>query len=311
MATEVPSVAPATFEALVAAEAAAAEAAPAEGKADESPPAGTPASTMPETSSPATDDAATAAPPTTAEGAASADTAGAPSADAPKPDSITRRLALVAKEDTRVREGREALDRDKAALAGDLATLQAIRSARTHIDRVKALYGDDDEAVAGLFLELREHHAGQAPPATEEERIRREVDARLKERDTAATTDQQRRDAEGLAASRAGFAKATHALLEQSPEKYPLTYTAPPSAADLAAVKEAAWAERGERLSSEQVLVLFEGVRAERAAKTRGKATPATAARPAVKGNDVPLVPAKPMSFDEMLAAEIKKAEEG
>lgn len=309
MSTEAPPVAPATFEALIAAEAAAAEAAPAEGKADESPPAGTPASTMPETSSPATDNAATAAPPTTAEGGASADTAGAPS-DAPKPDSITRRLALVAKEDARVRQGREALDRDKAALAGDLATLQAIRGARTHIDRVKALYGDDDEAVAGLFLELREHHADQAPPATEEERIRREVDARLKERDTAATTDQQRRDAEGLAASRAGFAKATHALLEQSPEKYPLTYTAPPSAADLAAVKEAAWSERGERLSSEQVLTLFEGVRAERAAKTRGKAAPVSAARPAVKGNDVPLVPAKPMSFDEMLAAEIKKAEE-
>src|SRR5690348_13691167 len=54
-----------------------------------------------------------------------------PPGPAAKPDSVAKRLALIAQEDARVRQAREELDRDKAAVASDLTRLQKIRGAKT------------------------------------------------------------------------------------------------------------------------------------------------------------------------------------
>lgn len=253
-----------------------------------------------------------------------------PAAAAPDPSAKLReRLALVAREEVRLRNQQAAIDAAKP----DLELLGKIRQAGTLLDKVRLIAGNDDEAVAKLFLDMRESYAGGAPakpepkPVTAED-IARLVDEKvngiLKARETEATTAEQKRVEE----REQGYARSVRGVLVDDPAKYPLASLALAAGevdnADIVDLMREGFKATGQLPDPATLLAAIEEQQAEKnpqrrkpETKPNGAAAPATGAdkqtkepaKPAPSSliGDAPVQPAKKLSFDELLAEEAAK----
>jgi hypothetical protein len=306
--------APANFAAeLAAAKAELAAPVPAAAEGGGTPDPKAPASTPPSSSSAADPAAAKeadtgSAPP--AESATPTD-ASSPSSDAAAkpPDSLAKRLALLAAGDRKLREDTKAFEARESARRPDLERLEKIRKAPSKLDAIRELFDGDDEAVSELFIELDTHIRQKDAPLTAEQKLEQLVEKKLADRDT-----KRKAEADGhLQQQRDGYVKSAMDLLEQRADDFPLTSLGV-QASDITAIFEGVHEASGKALAPEQVLRAIEEAR-EDALKKRRKpeqrpvATPSGAAEtgannqtsPPIRRNDAPVTPPRPKSFDEEL----------
>ena len=245
-----------------------------------------------------------------------------------KPTDLARRLTLVAdgnrKNEVRAKEleTREGKLKPLEDLAGKL---RAVGSDRVAV--VRELLGGQD-AFDEFYLEATEainggDAGGEKKPArkpgekalTLDEVSRLVAEGVQKHIEKLGAEHQQNEQAETV--------RTVRAALDASPERFPFTFSAPPSDRAIAVISDAILTSKGSRPSAETVLEVIENHRKERHEKAVKKAqqTPApekrTAAaataqpnktsgekpkQPTVRGNDVPIVKSPQKSFDDEVA---------
>lgn len=241
------------------------------------------------------------------------------------PDSMARRLSIIARTEREAKRAKEEAERIKSELAPMAEKLKAAKGAKSKFEAVKLALDLDDEGMAELFLELHDNHSGIRDKAlkeeTPEERFARlaaeTVDKKLKERDEATKAA----EAKALDDHRAAYATETFSALEAASDRFPLVAVAPPSAVDITTIAEAWLTANGVMPEPEEVLKLIQTERQERfdkaSKKPEGKTnqTPGNSAsakagegsgRQSVRDNDVAVGGRKPMTIAEEMAEAFK-----
>jgi hypothetical protein len=254
----------------------------------------------------------------------------------PKPDGgMARKLALVAREERRLKADKAALEADKAKLKPELELGGALREARampSKLEGAKKALALDDEGVAELYLELHEHLGGaggeKAAAATKPEvRIEKLVDRKVAERLAAAKEEAKAQQTALEERGKQIFAADVHTVLKAAPSSYRFCAVAPPSVPDIAAITEELARGAGRMPSPEEVLKTIEDHRRElyegtgesskpepkkTATKTApGKGEPGGKQTPPIRRDDAPVnTSTKRLSFDELLDLEIAALEQ-
>lgn len=249
-----------------------------------------------------------------------------PAAKEDKPQGdMAKRLALVAdgnrKNELRAKEldTRETKLQERFKPLEDLAgRIRAVGTDRVAVTR--ELVGGEDE-LQSLYLELSEHfHGGDGddkkPAKPTAKPLTLEDVNRLVKEGVKAEVEQLGK-AE-LAREQGDYVQSIRETLDANPGSYPHCFSAPPSDRAIAAISDAIERAKGRKPSAETVLKAIEDHRSERHAKATGKKTdqtepspkkPAAAAepsktsgekpKPAIRGNDVPVVKPTPKTFSE------------
>lgn len=208
-------------------------------------------------------------------GAASGD--GASSADAEKPHeadtALAKRLARIARGEERLKAREEAIK----AQESQLQRLQAFEEARTKGGRVAALRAlfDAEEITGALYQELTDEVLAGAKPETDDERIRKQVQAEVDKREKERAEAEKKAKESAKTEKVQAYLHTVAATLEAGADRWPLVNRLGVDASDVVRRVEELYREKGQVPSQEEVLDYFEQLRSSEVEAT-GKYAPKT-----------------------------------